>query len=409
MRTWLVPRSGLTPDQLRAVELGDEEHRVVAGAPGSGKTLVLLHRAAWLRARGAVPAERFRIFVFTNVLRRYIASALPLLGIPESAVTTFDKWCCNVYRREVSRRLPETVVDGEALPDFAAIRAAVERRTRDVPRDRPWLDFAVVDEAQDLDGTCFAILRNVARHVTVCIDFKQQIYEDRADEGELLERLGVRRRNVSILEAFRCCPYVAELAARFIAGEEERRAFLRQVRTEQGEREEPLLVLSHSTEDERRQLASAVRGRVLRGERVGVLLPRRHLVQEFARDLARLGVETEVYPRLDFAGDRPKIMPYHSAKGLTLDSVFLPHLVEDAFEKYSDEMTERLLFVGLTRATKWAYMSTLAGGGEMFEPLRRLLEPVVVEHLASIMTGPFIPPHPIYGEADEDDDLTSLL
>ncbi len=408
MRTWLVPRAELTPDQLRAVELDAGEHRVVAGAPGSGKTLVLLHRAAYLRDRGKVTPDRFRIFVFTNVLRGYIASALPLLGIPGTAVTTFDKWCCDYYREHVSRRLPRTVADGEGLPDFAAIREAVLEGTRpQLWGGRP-LEFAMVDEGQDLDGTCFGILRNVARHVTVCIDFKQQIYEDRADEGVLLERLGIRRRNVSILDAFRCCPFVAELAAEFIAGKEERSAYLRQVRTEQAERERPLLFVARSVEEERERLASVLRTRALRGERVGVLFPRRRMVHGYARDLAARGIEAEVYPNLDFGSDRPKVMPYHSAKGLTLDTVLLPRLVPEGFVRFSAEMTERLLFVGLTRATKWAYLSTVAAGDEVFEPLRRLLEPGAAG-VCAVQRG--AEPQPIYAPAAEegDDDLTSLL
>ena len=60
---WLVHRSELTDEQRRAVALGADEHRLIFGGPGSGKTQVLLHRAAFLRDTYDIPSERYRIFV----------------------------------------------------------------------------------------------------------------------------------------------------------------------------------------------------------------------------------------------------------------------------------------------------------------------------------------------------------
>lgn len=64
MGTWLIHRDELTSEQLRAIELSPSEHRVIFGAPGSGKTQVLLHRAKYLMDTWQVPPDRFRIFGF---------------------------------------------------------------------------------------------------------------------------------------------------------------------------------------------------------------------------------------------------------------------------------------------------------------------------------------------------------
>jgi Superfamily I DNA and RNA helicases len=64
MSTWLLPRSELTSEQLRAVELSPLSHQVIFGAPGSGKTQILLHRAAFLRNHLGTKPNRFRIFVY---------------------------------------------------------------------------------------------------------------------------------------------------------------------------------------------------------------------------------------------------------------------------------------------------------------------------------------------------------
>lgn len=58
MATWLVPPSDLTTEQIRAIELPTDEHKVVMGGPGSGKTMVLLHRARHLAQVGNVPPDQ---------------------------------------------------------------------------------------------------------------------------------------------------------------------------------------------------------------------------------------------------------------------------------------------------------------------------------------------------------------
>jgi superfamily I DNA/RNA helicase len=375
----LVPRQWLTPNQLHTVELSPDRHRVVAGTPGSGKTQVLLHRAVWLRDRFRVAGDHLRVFVFTNVLKNYISSALPLLGLPPSAVSTFDRWCCDTYRRVMRRPLPCVVDDDEARPDFQAIRRAVllwARTLRD--RDRPF-HYVMVDEGQDLDADSFAILAAVAHHVTVGIDFRQQIYDRVVREAEILSRLGVLHEEVAFLASFRCCPWVARLAGRFLDDPLERAAWLTELRAAQGEKELPLLFVAGSAEEEQERFLEILRSRLLRHEQVVVLLPRRRLVAAWAEFLGRRRVEVEVYPGIDFSSARPKLIAYHSAKGLTTDTVLMPSLTAEAFGKYDAALQLRLLYVGITRARRWAYLSTVRDGAGLFPPLTRLLDPAAAD------------------------------
>ena len=67
-------------------------------------------------------------------------------------------------------------------------------------------DFVLVDEGQDLDGDAFALLNDLAPHVTVAMDHKQQIYDEGCGETEIIRALGLRRSNLTLLDAFRCCP-----------------------------------------------------------------------------------------------------------------------------------------------------------------------------------------------------------
>ncbi len=377
MSTWLVPLSDLSREQRDAVELNAKEHRVVGGAPGSGKTQILLHRARHLLDTHGMDASRLRIFVFTNVLTDYIQSALGLLNLPVSCVSTLDKWCCDYYEANISRSLPWN--KEEKTRDYSAIRKAVLHK---LTGGRPLYDFALVDEGQDLEPVHFDILKAIARHVTVCIDHNQQIYDHGSKEPEILGRFDLKRSNCTLLSAFRCSPYIVDLAARFLASEEQRVAFVRQNRAPMTERETPLLYVAGDFDEERTRLIEVVKTRQAKGEKIAILLPTKRQVYGFAMGLTEAGLQVEIrkegkaakFPPLDFTSDLPKLLTYHSAKGLTFDSVLLPRLVTGTFGRSKTPETN-LLFVGVTRATKWVFLSTQRGrelsAVEALRPLER--------------------------------------
>ncbi len=367
MSTWLIPRMELTPEQLRAIELDPHENRVILGGPGSGKTQILLHRGHYLREQFGVAPDRFRIFVYTNALRAYIQSALALLNLPDDIVLTLDSWCMAFFREKIGGRTPwnSTVKS----PDFDAIRKAVLKKL--LAGGRKLYDFVLVDEGQDLNAEAYQLLSAMSNHITVCADHKQQIYDHGSQIASILQWLGVRRGNVKLLETYRCCPYIAQLASHLIDDAIEREAYIRQVRTSQTERETPILIHARDAQDEKEQLIDLVRTRLTKGERVAVLFPQQRHAFGYATALKEAGIEVENPKELDFTSDRPKLMPYHSAKGLTFDTVLLPRLVASAFGRMSPQRIVRILFVGITRATKWVCLMTT--GSDKFEPLARLV------------------------------------
>ncbi|MGI6416462.1 MAG: UvrD-helicase domain-containing protein [Thermoguttaceae bacterium] len=368
MSTWLIPREELTPEQLRAIEFDMRENRVILGGPGSGKTQILLHRAQFLRERCGVEKDGFHIFVYTNALRAYIQSALSLLDLPDGSVTTLDGWCMAFYREQIGGRTPWN--KEEKKPDFPAIRKAVRKRLRS--SGKRLFECVLVDEAQDLDQEAFDLILTMARHVTVCADHKQQIYDHGSEISSILKWLGVRRTNITLLETYRCCPYIVRLASELIDDAAERAAYIRQARTAQTERETPVLYRALDAEDEKRRLIDALRWRLASGERIAVLFPQQRQAYGYANAFKEAGIDVENPKELDFASDRPKLMPYPSAKGLTFDTVILPRLVPSAFGKMGPERIERILFVGITRAIRWVYLSTVADKDSL-RPLERIV------------------------------------
>ena len=381
--SWLVPRCELTDAQSRAVESNWSQHRLVLGSPGSGKTIVLLHRARHLMDEYEIAPERCRFLVFTNALKAYIRAAACDLDLPEDCVTTFDAWCSEYYRQQIKRRLPWN--NNSRRPDWEAIRQAVWERTRQLTDSDRLFDIVLVDEGQDLDRRDFETIAAVSQHVTVFMDPKQKVYERDADELGVARALGLRRRNLVLLDAYRCSPYIVRIGASFIRNEEERCQFIEQnPPVIRGERQIPLLYLANNAEDERAYLVDVVRTRIDRNERIAILFPTKRHAFGYARALREDGLEVETYaskgkkkgaiPAIDFGTTLPKLMAYPSSKGLTFDTVLMPCLNWRLIKNIDSELLERQLFVGMTRATRWIYVSTTEGEDAPFLDRFRELE-----------------------------------
>jgi hypothetical protein len=105
-----------------------------------------------------------------------------------------------------------------------------------------------------------------------------------------------------------------------------------------------------------------MRLRFSQGESVGVLLPQRRLVFAYAKGLKELGIDvlTDSWDGIEFGDPRPKVLTYHEAKGLTFDSIFMPRLDTGAFTEHLLRRQSPLIFVGVSRAVRWACLSTLS-------------------------------------------------
>ena len=105
--------------------------------------------------------------------------------------------------------------------------------------------------------------------------------------------------------------------------------------------------------------------------------------------------------QFDFNNNTPKIATYYSAKGLTFDSVLLPRLTESSFSWIrNDAIRKRLLFVGIARATQWAYLSTVTEKeSSEFDILKKAERngDLVIQYKDTISSGSY------YKETEEDE------
>jgi superfamily I DNA/RNA helicase len=147
------------------------------------------------------------------------------------------------------------------------------------------------------------------------------------------------------------------------------------------------------------QLAKVIQQRLLHDERVGIIVPKNRYVYGFAQALSQRGVPVEkAVPHrksastieYDFGNSTPKIATFHSAKGLTFDSVLLPRLTAEAFSSvHTEALRMRMLFVGIARAMQWVYLSTQRDQ-EMTE--WRLLQDAIANRHLTILEASTVPP-----------------
>jgi superfamily I DNA/RNA helicase len=407
MGTWLLPLGDLTQDQIRAVEIKPDQNRAVFGVAGSGKTQVLIHRADYLARTYNTSPEKYRVFVFTNVMKEYIKSGIQFIGLPDETVSTFDHWCSTLYQKEISRSLPW--INGRI--DYEKIRISVLALLKKQPALQKILNFVLVDEGQDLRPESFEIISLAAQHVTVFADRMQQIFDDGAGEEQILAKIGIRKENATLLGAYRNSPYVAQLAAYFITDPVRRKQYLSQIGVQQKIKERPLCFIAHNHDEEMDHMAEIIRQRQLMNERIGIIVPKNNQVHGFATAMQMRGIEIEkaVPPQrpgmpmdYDFDNVLPKIATYHSAKGLTFDSVLLPKITENAFYNITDsELRQRILFVGIARATQWVYLSTIKRA-ELNE--FSLLEDAAADKHLTIQDGNIVAKKPVRVQQDGDFD-----
>lgn len=81
----------LTPEQIECVNFPGDE-LLIRGAPGSGKTTMLLYRALALAERGQSPDGSIVVFTYNKTLARYSETLVQGATEPSIAITNFHRW-----------------------------------------------------------------------------------------------------------------------------------------------------------------------------------------------------------------------------------------------------------------------------------------------------------------------------
>ncbi|MBS1064293.1 AAA family ATPase [Gluconobacter wancherniae] len=178
--TWWTQSSELDPKQLEVVALPLEGNFLVLGPAGSGKTNLLLLRAAFLHKNGY---HDIAVFTFGRVLKEFLATGAQHYPFSTDKIQTYMRWGAALLNANgIPFKGKGTFADKRAelfagLSDLAA---------KDLDENK--LDCILIDEAQDYSAAEIDLLFSFTDQIFAVGDSRQRI--NNVQGG--LDRLGTR-------------------------------------------------------------------------------------------------------------------------------------------------------------------------------------------------------------------------
>jgi len=370
------------PELLQVMDLQQEQlartlgegHRVIHGAAGSGKTMILIFRAQYLAAT-ARPERPILVMCFNRVLAGRIEAQLRQRGVDERVqVRTFHAWCQDMVR-SYQLDVPQGLRGNE---HFEALAAAVERAVDGGRVPAGQYHALLVDEAHDFQD---AWLRIAARMVApetnsllVLYDDAQSIYRARRRRFSLASvgieargrtsvlRLNYRNTAEVLMLALRCAESLLATGDASEAPQAEPPDdAVPTVQPASAGRHGPLPVLYRAPHAQAEaqwiaERAAAAHADGVDVDQMAVLAPTRAQLAPIATHLRRAGLAVqsmsdEGFRRFDWHRPAVRLLTLHSAKGLEFAWVVVAglHALPQGQDTLDDAL--RLAYVAMTRAT----------------------------------------------------------
>ena len=374
--------------QEQAARTLGEGHRVIHGAAGSGKTMILVFRAQQLAA-AARADQPILVLCFNRALSQRIESQLRARGVDERVVVrTFHSWCQDMvraYQLDVSREF-----SGDTY--YEALTQAVSRAMDAGLVPGGQYTALLIDEAHDFEDAWLQMAAQLVTPVTnallVLYDDAQSIYQKKRRKFNFAS-VGIQavgRTHILKLN-YRNTAEVLALAMHcaqgLLADRAETDDVMQSVLPASAGRRGPVpvLLLARHAREEAELIAERVAAALAAGrapDEVAVLFRTRERMAVCAAMLRRQGVAVQSLGEsksLDWRHASVKLVTLHSAKGLEFALVVLAGL--DAMPRADETLDEalRLVYVGMTRATEELVLSA-AGPSAMVQRVQNSLEAV---------------------------------
>ncbi|MDB5956036.1 3'-5' exonuclease [Ramlibacter sp.] len=357
-----------------------EGHRVIHGPAGSGKTMILVFRAAQLAA-GAREDKPVLVLCYNRELATRIETMLRLRGVgPQVQVSTFHKWAMDLirtYQLGPVRTGTLTSEDYEAMARLACEGITSAR----VPKGQ--YTALLIDEAHDLADHWLAAAAQMVdpttRSLLVLYDDAQSIYQKRRRRMNFA-RLGIEAQGrtevlkINYRNTTEVLALAMECAGAVLDGEHPRADDeMPLVLPQSAGRSGPLPVFLRfdSGRQEAAKVAADITELVAQGRSPGdvAVLARYWRSLELVRSaLAAAGIACSL-ARGERRQSPPPASPFvtlttlHSSKGLEFPVVFLVGL-DEMDTGHAQRLEElRLLYVGMTRATQRLHLTTVGASG----------------------------------------------
>jgi superfamily I DNA/RNA helicase len=337
--SWYINESELDDFQVNVIRKSLKSSFIVKGCAGSGKTVLALWRAKELAESGN---HNYLIIVFTKALKQFIEDGIHTIGVDITKVLYHWEW---------------------------------------VARGKPHADYIIVDEVQDFDENELADLRRSAdKNLVLFGDSAQQLYSTLPDKGKLMtmEEIQVSTKipMENLVINHRLTKKIARIAEQISLSGDELVA-----RCSKEGVNKPYLVKLGNFEAQMNYIMEVIKAQNFTD--VGILFPTNKHVEEAHAYLIinKFNVERKAYygagtMDLDFTTDNPKLMTYHSAKGLQFEAVFIPDCTVAA------ERARNALYVAVTRSYRDLFILYSTNLSPYIEKIDESLFEIIDETLA---------------------------
>ena len=334
-KDWMIKESELDEDQIRVLMATLDKSCIVSGCAGSGKSVLALIKAQRIQKE---KGKNYQIIVFTKALCNYMNSGKKELGLTNPF---YHHW---FWEKKLNA---------------------------------PHSDYIIVDEIQDFSvSEIEQFISSTNKNFFFFGDTAQSIYQGLKDTIAVDEiRTAIpsakAAKDWELYKNYRLHLPVARFVQPIGV---DLSPFIESTYKSQ-EKELPKMVKYDSREKQLEAIHRIIQSNNM--DDVAILLPDNEAVLKTYHSLSKMGGNYEYryndredfrnnVDNLNFDSTNPKIMTYHSAKGLQFETVFIP-FIEDFVE--DGDTNQKALYVALTRTYRNLY---ILYSGQLPSPLSQI-------------------------------------
>ena len=322
-RSFYVRDSELDDYQVKVINKKTDNSYIVKGCAGSGKSILALWKAKQIQEQHK---GSYLYVVYTKALKQYMSDGITQIGLREGNVANFD--ACFLWKRDDYGHL---------------VRGDWKKGS---------FDYIIVDEAQDFSEEDIELLKSKCKKALLVYgDTAQQLYQFLKDKRTVsMEDIQYFTKfPVEQLVFNHRLPKKIARVAEYLNSEHDD---LEERCTEEGA-EKPKILEYDSKEDQFKAIAALIQNKGM--EDVGILFRSNNDVDEAYDYFTGRGIQVEAKSykhkdELDFTSDNPKLMTYHSSKGLQFENVFIPECTAEGTDDRNP------LYVAITRTYRSLYI-----------------------------------------------------
>lgn len=307
--SWYINESELDDYQVPIIQKKMSASFIVKGCAGSGKTVLALWKAKEI---AEAKLGTYQVIVYTKALRQFINDGVKEVGINGDKVMHYDSW---------------------------------------KKKGKPFSDFLIVDEVQDFTKDELTALQNASQKAFILFgDSAQQIYSGLKSDLLTMEQIAYHTRlSMEQLVLNHRLPKKIARVAEYL--NETGDSLVGRCKKEGANK--PFLIKASSWEAQMDFIRNTIeeKGYV----DVGILFPDNYSVKKADEYFSKKGFLVEAkydinWPddvkfNLNFYSENPKLLTYHSSKGLQFEAVFIPECSMDSLPGDSSNP----LYVAITR------------------------------------------------------------